>query len=197
MLALAYPISMKHVLRSKYDATILALALPALGALAADPLVSLVDTAFVGRLGTTPLAALGINAALFNMAFFVFTFLAYGATPLISHALARGDSEAAGRTAAQALLLALTLGIGVSAVLLIFAQPLVRFDGRRRYPVGTSLRLSLYSRPGWSRRTSHRGGQRDFSRATGHAHPASNHLERERSKSSSGPPVYLRFRLGH
>ena len=129
MLALAYPISMKHVLRSKYDATILALALPALGALAADPLVSLVDTAFVGRLGTTPLAALGINAALFNMAFFVFTFLAYGATPLISHALARGDSEAAGRTAAQALLLALTLGIGVSAVLLTFAQPLLGLMG--------------------------------------------------------------------
>ena len=34
----------------------IALALPALGALAADPLVSLVDTLFVGRLGTVPLA---------------------------------------------------------------------------------------------------------------------------------------------
>jgi Na+-driven multidrug efflux pump len=49
--------------RRKLDREIATLALPALGALAADPLVSMVDTAFVGRLGTVPLAALGVNAA--------------------------------------------------------------------------------------------------------------------------------------
>ncbi len=43
-------------LRSKYDREILLLALPALGALASEPLYVLVDTAIVGHLGTTQLA---------------------------------------------------------------------------------------------------------------------------------------------
>src|SRR3972149_2439695 len=64
-----------------YDRQILRLAVPALGALAADPLVTLVDTAFVGRLGATELGALGINAAVFSLSFALFNFLAYGTTP--------------------------------------------------------------------------------------------------------------------
>ena len=46
------------VRRSPYDREILRLAVPALGALAAEPLYVLVDTAIVGHLGTTELAAL-------------------------------------------------------------------------------------------------------------------------------------------
>ena len=79
-----------------YDRDIIALALPALGALAADPLVSLVDTAFVGRLNATALGALGVNTSIFSLAFFVFNFLAYGTTPLIGRAIGRGDRAAAG-----------------------------------------------------------------------------------------------------
>ena len=50
------------MLRSPYDREIVGLALPALGALAAEPLYVLVDTAIVGHLGTTQLAALAIAA---------------------------------------------------------------------------------------------------------------------------------------
>ncbi|HEX2028283.1 MAG TPA: hypothetical protein VHF25_09830 [Nitriliruptorales bacterium] len=39
----------------------LALALPATGALVADPLLGLVDTAVVGHLGAEPLAAIGVS----------------------------------------------------------------------------------------------------------------------------------------
>ena len=45
-------------LRSEYDGEILRLAVPALGALAAEPLYLLVDTAVVGHLGRSQLAAL-------------------------------------------------------------------------------------------------------------------------------------------
>jgi Na+-driven multidrug efflux pump len=48
--------------RSPHDRRIFALAVPALGALAAEPLYVLVDTAIVGHLGTTQLAALAIAA---------------------------------------------------------------------------------------------------------------------------------------
>ena len=55
------------------DRRILALAVPALGTLAADPLLSLADTAFVSRLGTIPLAALGIDTALRSTGYGVIT----------------------------------------------------------------------------------------------------------------------------
>ncbi len=50
--------------RSPYDREIFRLALPALGALAAEPLYLLVDTAIVGHLGTPQLAALALAGAL-------------------------------------------------------------------------------------------------------------------------------------
>jgi len=62
-------------LRSSHDREIVALALPALGALIADPLLSLVDTAFVGRIGTDALGGLGVATALFTVSFFLFNFL--------------------------------------------------------------------------------------------------------------------------
>ena len=51
-------------LRSQYDRDIVRLAVPALGALAAEPLYLLADTAMVGHLGTDQLAALAIAATL-------------------------------------------------------------------------------------------------------------------------------------
>lgn len=93
--------------------------MPALGALAADPLVSLVDTVFVARLGTIPLAALGVDAALFGLAFVAFNFLQYGVTPLIGRAHGRGDRGAVDRGARHALLLG--AGIGLTTMVLILA----------------------------------------------------------------------------
>lgn len=46
---------------------IVSIALPAALALAADPLTSLVDTAFVGHLGSVELAAVGVSASVFNL----------------------------------------------------------------------------------------------------------------------------------
>ena len=68
------------VRRSPYDREILRLAVPALGALAAEPLYLLVDTAIVGHLGTLQLAALAIAATALTSAFTVFNFLTYGTT---------------------------------------------------------------------------------------------------------------------
>lgn len=42
------------------------IALPAALALAADPVASLIDTAFIGHIGPTELAAVGVAIAIFN-----------------------------------------------------------------------------------------------------------------------------------
>lgn len=120
---------MKLLRRSPFDRDIFALAIPALGALAADPLVSLVDTAFVGRLGAVPLAALGVNASVFSLAFLVFNFLAYGTTPRVARAFGRRDREGAGRVVVQAMTLALMAGVVATTILLVFSGPILRVMG--------------------------------------------------------------------
>ena len=113
----------KAAVVSPHDRPILDLAIPALAGLAADPLVSLVDTAFVGQLGPVPLAALGINASVFSMTFVIFNFLAYGTTPRVGRAVGHGDRDEASRVVMRALLLAVLAGAVALALLQGFARP--------------------------------------------------------------------------
>ncbi len=107
------------------DREILRLALPALGALLVEPLVSAVDTAFVGRLGAVPLAALGVTTALLGLFFVVFNFLAYATTPRVAYALGRGDHRLVRLRAREALWLSLVLGVLATLVLEVAAPWLV------------------------------------------------------------------------
>ncbi|MEE8407687.1 MAG: MATE family efflux transporter [Acidimicrobiia bacterium] len=114
---------------SKTDRAILGLAIPALGALAIDPLLTLADTAFVAQLGTTELAALGVDTAILGFAFFAFNFLAYVTTPFVARALGRGRRDEARRWVGDALLLAVGLGVMVTLVVLVAAPLLVELMG--------------------------------------------------------------------
>jgi MATE family multidrug resistance protein len=114
---------------SKTDRAILGLAIPALGALAIDPLLTLADTAFVAQLGTTELAALGVDTAILGFAFFAFNFLAYVTTPFVARALGRGRRDEARRWVGDALLLAVGLGVMVTLVVLVAAPLFVELMG--------------------------------------------------------------------
>lgn len=132
------------------DRDILRLAIPALGALAIDPLLTLVDTAFVARLGTVPLAALGVDTAILSFAFFAFNFLAYVVTPLVARALGRGHVEEARRWVGDALLLAVTLGVLV-AIVVEWAAPvfvdLMGADPEIAGPAVSYLRIRALATP--------------------------------------------------
>lgn len=111
------------------DPAIAALAIPALGALAADPLYSLVDTAFVGRLGVPQLAGLAVGVAAFTASFWIFSFLAYGVTPRVARALGAGRADEAARVGVQALWLAVLLGGVVTILGSVFSGGIVRAFG--------------------------------------------------------------------
>lgn len=133
------------------DRRIFRLALPALGALAAEPLVSLADTAFVGRLGADALAALGVVTAVFGFVFFLMTALAYAGTPLIARAVGAGDFPRAAQLTAQSLLIALLLGAAGLAVMEAAAPQLVRLMGAGAEvasPAADYLRIRAWSLPG-------------------------------------------------
>src|SRR5262249_12701647 len=116
-------------LRSRYDREIVSLALPALGALAAEPLYLLVDTAIVGHLGRTQLAALGIAATILGGVFAIFNFLQYGTTAQVARAGGAGESTVARQIGAQAIWLSLGFGIAVSGLVDALAVPLVDLMG--------------------------------------------------------------------
>ncbi len=116
-------------LRSSYDREIFRLALPALGALAAEPLYLLVDTAIVGHLGRSQLAALGIAAVILGGVFAIFNFLQYGTTAQVARAGGAGEDETARRLGAQAVWLSLAFGVGVAALVAALAEPLVALMG--------------------------------------------------------------------
>src|SRR6266498_4837787 len=93
------------------------LALPALVVLAAEPLYVLVDTAVVGHLGRTPLAALAVGGVVLGLAAWFGIVLAYGTTGRAARhygAGARADAVAEGVQASW-----LALGAGVLTLLTI------------------------------------------------------------------------------
>ena len=115
--------------RSAYDREIVALALPALGALAAEPLYLLADTAIVGHLGTPQLAALAIAATVLTTLVSLCIFLTYGTTARVSRLHGAGEDAAAGALAAQGLWLALAIGIALASAIAALAVPLVHALG--------------------------------------------------------------------
>jgi MATE family, multidrug efflux pump len=116
-------------LRSRYDREIVRLALPALGALAAEPLYILVDTAIVGHLGRPQLAALGLAGTVLAGAFTIFNFLTYGTTAVVARASGAGQPERAARLAAQALWVSLAIGLVLLVTCEVLAEPLLRALG--------------------------------------------------------------------
>jgi MATE family multidrug resistance protein len=101
--------------------TLVALSLPVLISLIAEPVTGLVDTAFISRLGTAPLAALGIATALLSGVFWVFNFLGIGTQTEVARAAGTGrlalGTEAAG--------LAIGLGAAIGAALALASWPLL------------------------------------------------------------------------
>ncbi|GGT38190.1 MATE family efflux transporter [Streptomyces kurssanovii] len=122
------PAGPKERLR-RHDREIIALAVPAFGALVAEPLFVMVDSAIVGHLGTPQLAGLGVAAALLMTAVSVFVFLAYATTAAVARRVGAGDLQSAIRQGMDGIWLALVLGVAVIAVTLPAAPWLVEVFG--------------------------------------------------------------------
>jgi putative MATE family efflux protein len=105
------------------DREVLALALPALGALVAEPLYVLGDTAIIGHVGTVPLAGLALAGLLLAEILGFCTFLEYGTTARAARLYGAGDLEAALDAGVQATWLAVGLGIVLVAGVELVAEP--------------------------------------------------------------------------
>ncbi|MFD4631616.1 MATE family efflux transporter [Streptomyces sp. NPDC058284] len=115
--------------RRRHDREIISLAVPAFGALVAEPLFVLADSAIVGHLGTAQLAGLGVASALLTTAVSVFVFLAYATTAAVARRVGAGDLPSAIRQGMDGIWLALLLGAVVIALVLPTAPALVELFG--------------------------------------------------------------------
>jgi putative MATE family efflux protein len=95
------------------------LAIPSFGALAAEPLYLLVDTAVVGHLGTAALGGVAVAGTALSTVVWMCGFLTMGTTTRVALATGAGDPRRAGVVAVQAGLTALVIGTVAAAVFIL------------------------------------------------------------------------------
>lgn len=136
--------------RSPHDREIARLAVPAFGALAAEPLYLLVDTAIVGHLGTDQLGGLAIAGIVLTVVFGLCNFLAYSTTGVVSRLIGAGDQRRAAAIGVDGLWLASGLGLALAIVGIALAPLIVDVmgasDAVRPFAL-TYLRISLIGAP--------------------------------------------------
>lgn len=132
---------------------IAALALPALGVLAAEPIYLLFDIAIVGRLGALSLAGLAIGGLILSTLSSQMTFLSYGTTARSARFYGSGNRPAAVAEGVQATWLALGVGAAVVLGVQAFAVPLVSLlageaDGGEIADAATAwVRIAIFGAP--------------------------------------------------
>ena len=120
--------SARRLLRGT-DRELLGLAIPALGALLAEPVFLLADSAIVGHLGTAQLAGLGIASAVLLNAVFLCIFLAHGTTAAVARQAGAGDLRRAYTLGVDGIWLAVAIGVGLGGLGLVLAPVLVDLLG--------------------------------------------------------------------
>lgn len=116
---------------SSLNRQILALAVPAFGALIAEPLLVLADSAIVGHLGSGPLAGLTLGSTVVHTLVGFMVFLAYSTTPAVARAVGAGDVSAAYAAARNGLWVAAGLGVFFAGLLALTAGSLLGALGAR------------------------------------------------------------------
>jgi putative MATE family efflux protein len=108
---------------------ILLLAVPAFGALVAEPLFLLADSAIVGHLGVAQLAGVGLASAVLQTAVGLMVFLAYSTTPAVARAIGEGQLGKALAAGRDGVWLALLLGVLLAVAGSVAADPIIGLLG--------------------------------------------------------------------
>lgn len=127
---------------------ILRLAVPAFGALVAEPLFLLADSAIVGHLGVAQLAGVGLASAVLHTAVGLMVFLAYSTTPAVARAIGDGQPGKALAAGRDGVWLALLLGLVLAVAGFLAADPLIGLLGAEGEVRGFAVDYLRWSMPG-------------------------------------------------
>ncbi|GAA4224369.1 putative MATE family efflux protein [Streptosporangium album] len=133
-----------------HDRQILRLAVPAFGALVAEPLFLLTDTVIVSHLPAPALGALGVASTVLSVLVGLCVFLAYGTTAAVARQIGAGNTRRAVQQGVDGLWLAVGAGLAIIAVvwpLAPFLVHLIGAEGELARQAVTYLRISLLGVP--------------------------------------------------
>ncbi len=139
-----------HPFVTKPNRTLLALSVPVFFSLIAEPLTGLVDTSYIARLGSAPLAALGVGTAALSSVFWIFNFLAIGTQTSVAQSLGGDDRSGATSMTSLALLLSGLAGLLLIAVGWILAPAVASLLGASDAVLDqavTYMRIRLFGGP--------------------------------------------------
>jgi len=106
-------------------------------------MVSVGDTYFVGRLGTEPLAALALVFPLIMLLQMTSAgAMGGGVSSAIARALGSGRAAAARKLVVHALVIAVAMGVGFTALILLLGESIYHLLGGRGETLGNALRYS-------------------------------------------------------
>ena len=128
----------------------MSLTFPVLLSLIAEPVTGLVDTAFIARLGSEALAALGVGTMALSSVFWIFNFLGIGTQTEVAQALGTRSLTKTSRMGSLALLLGVGLGILLATIGYLAAAPAVHLLGATGIVADLAqsyIRLRLLSAP--------------------------------------------------
>lgn len=105
------------------------LAIPMMLEMSMEAVFAVVDIAFVSRLGTDAIAAVGITEALITVLYAVAIGLGMGITAMVSRRVGAHDSEEAASVTGQALWLGAVLSVVIGIAGVIYAEDMLRMIG--------------------------------------------------------------------
>ncbi|MEZ4221963.1 MAG: MATE family efflux transporter [Polyangiaceae bacterium] len=136
--------------RGSLSRGVLLLAVPMVLEPMMESLFMLADAFFVGRLGDTALAVLGLTEGLLVLVFTAGMGLGIPATTMVAQRIGRKDSEGAARAAAQAIWISLLLAVPLGLLGIAFSQEalaLMGGDAAVQNAGATYARVTLGSAP--------------------------------------------------
>ncbi len=113
------------------------MAIPMVLEMSMEAVFAVVDIAFVSRLGTAAVAAVGITEALITVLYAVAIGLGMGATAMVSRRIGAGDPDDAARVTGQAIWVGLALSIFIGTCGFLFAPQLLQLMGADAEVVAT------------------------------------------------------------
>ena len=105
------------------------LAIPMMLEMSMEAIFAVVDIAFVSRLGTDAVAAVGITEALITILYAVAIGLGMGVTAMVSRRIGAKDQDAAARVTGQSIWFGALLSIVIGVLGVIFAEDMLRMMG--------------------------------------------------------------------
>lgn len=134
--------------KTSLNRQVLALALPALGSLIAEPVLRMADSILVGHVGTPDLAGLAIGSTVLTLVVGICVFLAYTTTAVTGRAIGAGKRAEGLRLGIQGMWLGALLGAALAIVLIIFAPQIIGLFEAEKQVADLARRYLIVSAPG-------------------------------------------------